>query len=239
MFQLNNVPSARKCQAQSRHHPRRRRKVCHVRLGTRPWYEAVVRKQVTDTPPGRRGVTAGRRRARRRRDSKESEAQRRAHPPSRPPGRPRRRHSARRHSARRHRRHERACSNQQHSRATTTRSRPNTAQSGPRTIWCALSRRGASEGRIGAVVVLVWVASAGAGWVVRRVDRTAVFVCRPKGAAYHTWGASGLCASGLLRCWTRPWWVVWVASAVEGDISTASIRQAGKRPETRCLWPLP
>ena len=188
MFQLNNVPSARKCQAQSRHHPRRRRKVCHVRLGTRPWYEAVVRKQVTDTPPGRRGVTAGRRRARRRRDSKESEAQRRAHPPSRPPGRPRRRHSARRHSARRHRRHERACSNQQHSRATTTRSRPNTAQSGPRTIWCALSRRGASEGRIGAVVVLVWVASAGAGWVVRRVDRTAVFVCRPKGAAYHTWG---------------------------------------------------
>lgn len=38
VFQLNNVPSARKCQAQSRHHPRRRRKVCHVRLGTRPWY---------------------------------------------------------------------------------------------------------------------------------------------------------------------------------------------------------
>ena len=34
----------------------------------------------------------------------------------------------------------------------------------------------------------MWVASAGAGWVVRRVDRTAVFVCRPKGAAYHTWG---------------------------------------------------
>lgn len=25
-------------------------------------------------------------------------------------------------------------------------------------------------------------------WVVRRVDRTPVFVCRPKGAAYHTWG---------------------------------------------------
>lgn len=25
-------------------------------------------------------------------------------------------------------------------------------------------------------------------WVVRRVDRTPVFVCRPKDAAYHTWG---------------------------------------------------
>lgn len=45
-----------------------------------------------------------------------------------------------------------------------------------------------------AVVVFVWVASAGAGWVVRRVDRTAVFVCRPKDAARHAWGASGLCA---------------------------------------------
>jgi len=22
-------------------------------------------------------------------------------------------------------------------------------------------------------------------------------------------GASGLCASGLLRCWTRPWWRSW------------------------------
>ena len=134
-------------------------------LSRPPWHEAGVRKQVTDTPPGQRGVTASRRRAGRRRNSKDSEAQRRAHPPSRPPGRPRQRHSARRHSARRHRRHERACSNQQHSRATTTRSRPNTAQSGPRTIWYALSRRGASEGRIGAVVVFVWVASAGAGWV--------------------------------------------------------------------------
>ena len=71
------------------------------------------------------------------------------------------------------------------------------------------------------------------------VDRTAVFVCRPKDAANHTWGASGLCASGLLYCWTRLWWLVWVASAVERDISTASIRQgrdsiqrAVKRPET-------
>lgn len=43
-------------------------------------------------------------------------------------------------------------------------------------------------------------------WVVRRVDRTPVFGRRPKDAAYHTWGASGLCSQGLLRCWTRPWW---------------------------------
>lgn len=119
-------------------------------LSRPPWHEAVVREQGSDTPPGRRGVTASRRRARRRRNSKDSEAQRRAHPSSRPAGRPRRRHSGLR-----HRRHERACSNQQHSRATTTRSRPNTAQSGPRTIWCALSRRGASEGRIGVVVARV------------------------------------------------------------------------------------
>ena len=119
-------------------------------LSRPPWHEAGVRKQGSNTPQWRQGVAAGRRRARRRRDSKDSEAQRRAHPPSRPAGRPRRRHSARRHRCL-----ERACSNQQHSRATTTRSRPNTAQSDPRTIWCALSRRGASEGRIGAVVVLV------------------------------------------------------------------------------------
>ena len=111
-------------------------------LSRPPWHEAVVRKQGNDTPQRRRGVTAGRRRARRRRDSKNSEAQRRAHPPSRPAGRPRQRHSARRHSARRHRRHERACSNQQHSRATTTRSRPNTAQSGPRTILVRTVARG-------------------------------------------------------------------------------------------------
>ena len=45
--------------------------------------------------------------------------------------------------------------------------------------------------------------------------------------------------SGVLRCWTRPWWLVWVASAVESDISKESIRQAKiafskaeKRPET-------
>ena len=46
-------------------------------------------------------------------------------------------------------------------------------------------------------------------WVVRRVDRTPVFGRRPKDAAYHTWGASGLCSQGLLRCWTRLWWRSW------------------------------
>ena len=40
--------------------------------------------------------------------------------------------------------------------------RPNRARG---LFWCTLSRGGASEGRIGAVVVLVWVTSAGAGWV--------------------------------------------------------------------------
>ena len=215
VFQLNNILWARKCQTQSRHHPRRRRKVCHVHLGTRPWYEAVVRKQVTDTPPGRRGVTASRRRARRRRNSKDSEAQRRAHPPSRPAGRPRRRHSGLR-----HRRHERACSNQQHSRATTTRSRPNTAQSGPRTIWCALSRRGASEGRIGVVVA--------------RVGNQHRCRLGLKGGASVGWW----CGSGREPCvGSRPG-LLSGKSAVEGDISRDSIRQAGKRPETRCLWPL-
>ena len=49
-------------------------------------------------------------------------------------------------------------------------------------------------------------------WVVRRVDRTPMFGRRPKDAAYHIWGASGLCSQGLLHCWTRPWWLVWVTS---------------------------
>ena len=40
--------------------------------------------------------------------------------------------------------------------------RPNRARG---LFWCSLSRGGASEGRIGAVVVFVWVTSAGAGWV--------------------------------------------------------------------------
>ena len=39
-------------------------------------------------------------------------------------------------------------------------------------------------------------------------------------------GASGLCSQGLLCCWTRLWWVVWVTSASERDISTDSILQA-------------
>lgn len=34
-------------------------------------------------------------------------------------------------------------------------------------------------------------------WVVRRVDRTPVFVCRPKDAAYHTWGCVRLVRARL------------------------------------------
>ena len=62
-------------------------------------------------------------------------------------------------------------------------------------------------------------------WGMWRAGRTAVFARRPEDGAYHTWGASGLCASGVLRCWTRPWWLVWVTSASERDIRKDSIRQ--------------
>ena len=41
-----------------------------------------------------------------------------------------------------------------------------------------------------------------------------------------------MCSQGLLCCWTRLWWLVWVASAVERDISKESIQRAEKRPET-------
>lgn len=97
--------------------------------------------------------------------------------------------------------------------------------------WDCNVRGGATESSVARIACDLWV--------VRRVDRTAVFVCRPKDAANHTWGASGLCASGLLYCWTRPWWLVWVTSASESDISKESIRQGRdsiqrveKRPET-------
>lgn len=155
VFQLNNILWARKCQPQSRHHPRRRRRVCHVRLGTRPWYasRSPTRRQAGEESQRAGGEHEGGATARR---AKLNDR----HTHLADPLEGRAGATARDDTARRHRRHERACSNQQHSRATTTRSRPNTAQSGPRTIWGALSRGGASEGRIGAVVVFVWVASA-------------------------------------------------------------------------------
>lgn len=134
-------------------------------LSRPPWYEAVVRKQGNDTPQRRRGVTAGRRRARKRRDSKDSEAQRRAHPPSRPPE-GRANATARDDTARDDTDvtsvHARTSSTHAPQRRVAGPTRPNRARG---LFWCALSRRGASEGHIGAVVVFVWVASAGAGWV--------------------------------------------------------------------------
>lgn len=63
-------------------------------------------------------------------------------------------------------------------------------------------------------------------WVVRRVDRTAVFVCRPKGAAYHTWGCVRLVRVRFAALLDEAVVFVWVASAVESDISKDSIRQA-------------
>lgn len=129
-------------------------------LSRPPWHEARVRKQGNDTPHRRRGVTAGRRRARKRRDSKDSEAQRRAHPPSRPAGRPRRRRSGLRTDVTSV--HARTSSTRAPQRRVAGPTRPNRARG---LFWCALTRGGASEERIGAVVVFVWVASAGAGLV--------------------------------------------------------------------------
>lgn len=202
MFQLNNVPSARKCQAQSRHHPRRRRKVCHVRLGTRPWYasRATTRRSGGEESQRAGGEHEGGATAR---TAKRNDGH--THRAGPPEGRANA--TARDDTARDDTDvtsvHARTSSTHAPQRRVAGPTRPNRARG---LFWCALSRGGASEGRIGAVVVFVWVTSAGAGWVVRRVDRTAVFVCRPKGAARHAWGASGLCASGLLRCWTRLWW---------------------------------
>lgn len=190
MFQLNNVPSARKCQAQSRHHPRRRRKVCHVRLGTRPWYasRATTRRSGGEESQRAGGEHEGGATAR---TAKRNDGH--THRAGPPEGRANA--TARDDTARDDTDvtsvHARTSSTHAPQRRVAGPTRPNRARG---LFWCALSRGGASEGRIGAVVVFVWVTSAGAGWVVRRVDRTAVFVCRPKDAARHAWGASGLCA---------------------------------------------
>lgn len=190
MFQLNNVPSARKCQAQSRHHPRRRRKVCHVRLGTRPWYASRATTRRSGGEESQRAGGEHERGATARTAKRNDGHTHRAGPPE-----GRANATARDDTARDDTDvtsvHARTSSTHAPQRRVAGPTRPNRARG---LFWCALSRGGASEGRIGAVVVFVWVTSAGAGWVVRRVDRTAVFVCRPKDAARHAWGASGLCA---------------------------------------------
>lgn len=166
VFQLNNILWARKCQTQSRHHPRRRRKVCHVRLGTRPWYasRATTRRsggEESQRAGGEheRGATA--------RTAKRNDG----HTHLAGPLEGRADATARDDTARDDTARDDTDVTSVHARTSSTRApqrrvagptRPNRARG---LFWCALSRRGASEGHIGAVVVFVWVASAGAGWV--------------------------------------------------------------------------
>ena len=51
------------------------------------------------------------------------------------------------------------------------------------------------------------------------VDRTAVFVCRPKDAANHTWGCVRLVRVRFAALLDEAVVLVWVASAVGRDIS--------------------
>lgn len=161
VFQLNNILWARKCQPQSRHHPRRRRRVCHVHLGTRPWYASRATTRHSGGEESQRaggehegGATA--------RTAKRNDGH--THRAGPPEGRANA--TARDDTARDDTDvtsvHARTSSTHAPQRRVAGPTRPNRARG---LFWCALSRGGASEGRIGAVVVFVWVASAGAGWV--------------------------------------------------------------------------
>ena len=185
VFQLNNILWARKCQAQSRHHPRRRRRVCHVRLGTRPWYasRATTRHsggeesqraggEESQRAGGEESQRAGGEESQRAGGEHEGGATARTakrndghtHRAGPPEGRANA--TARDDTARDDTDvtsvHARTSSTHAPQRRVAGPTRPNRARG---LFWCALSRGGASEGRIGAVVALVWVASAGAGWV--------------------------------------------------------------------------
>ena len=156
VFQLNNVPSARKCQAQSRHHPRRRRKVCHVRLGTRPWYASRATTRRSGGEESQRAGGEHERGATARTAKRNDGHTHRAGPPE-----GRANATARDDTARDDTDvtsvHARTSSTHAPQRRVAGPTRPNRARG---LFWCALSRGGASEGRIGAVVVFVWVASA-------------------------------------------------------------------------------
>ena len=166
VFQLNNILWARKCQAQSRHHPRRRRKVCHVHLGTRPGYASRARTRRRADEESQRadgehegGATA--------RTAKRNDGHtHRAGPPEGRAGATVRDDTARDDTARDDTDvtsvHARTSSTRAPQRRVAGPTRPNRARG---LFWCALSRREAPEGRIGAVVALVWVTSSGAGWV--------------------------------------------------------------------------
>lgn len=161
VFQLNNTLWARKCQPQSRHHPRRRRRVCHVRLGTRPWYASRATTRRSGGEESQRAGGEHERGATARTAKRNDGHTHRAGPPE-----GRANATARDDTARDDTDvtsvHARTSSTHAPQRRVAGPTRPNRARG---LFWCALSRRGASEGHIGAVVVFVWVASAGAGWV--------------------------------------------------------------------------
>ena len=217
MFQLNNVPSARKCQAQSRHHPRRRRKVCHVRLGTRPWYASRATTRRSGGEESQRAGGEHERGATARTAKRNDGHTHRAGPPE-----GRANATARDDTARDDTDvtsvHARTSSTHAPQRRVAGPTRPNRARG---LFWCALSRGGASEGRIGAVVA--------------RVGNQRRCRLGLKGGASVGWW----CGSGREPCvGSRPG-LLSGKSAVESDISKESIRQGRdsiqrveKRPET-------
>lgn len=158
VFQLNNILWARKCQPQSRHHPRRRRRVCHVRLGTRPWYasRAATRRSGGEESQRAGGEHEGGATAR---TAKRNDGH--THLAGPPEGRADAtvRDDTARDDTDVTSVHARTSSTHAPQRRVAGPTRPNRARG---LFWCTLSRGGASEGRIGAVVVLVWVTSAGA-----------------------------------------------------------------------------
>ena len=111
--------------------------------------------------------------------------------------------------------------------------RPNRARG---LFWCALSRGGASEGRIGAVVARVGnqhrcrlgCEARGSNCCVRL---SAQGCCQPYLGCVRLVRVR-LVHVGLAVLLDEAVVFVWVTSAVESDISTASIQRAEKRPET-------
>ena len=149
VFQLNNILWARKCQTQSRHHPRRRRRVCHVRLGTRPWYasRAATRRSGGEESQRAGSEHEGGATARTARTAKHNGGH--THLAGPPEGRA---GATERDDTDVTSVLARTSSTHTPQRRVAGPTRPNRARG---LFWCSLSRGGASEGRIGAVVVLV------------------------------------------------------------------------------------
>ena len=149
----------RKCQTQSRHHPRRRRRVCHVRLGTRPWYasRAATRRSGGEESQRAGSEHEGGATARTARTAKHNGGH--THLAGPPEGRA---GATERDDTDVTSVLARTSSTHTPQRRVAGPTRPNRARG---LFWCSLSRGGASEGRIGAVVVFVWVTSTGAACV--------------------------------------------------------------------------